>query len=70
MTIESTKDQQRVVDLAVASGAYHDSGEVIDATLSMLYDDIEDGVISDARRSEPSVGLEEVEAELRKRGKL
>jgi len=49
MTIELTDEQKRMVDLAVASGAYHSSDEVIGTALAMLYEDIEDGIISDAR---------------------
>jgi len=40
MTIELTKEQERMVDLAVASGAYRNSDEVIGAALAMLYEDI------------------------------
>jgi Arc/MetJ-type ribon-helix-helix transcriptional regulator len=53
MTIELTDEQKRMVDLAVASGAYHDPEEVIGTALAMLYEDIEDGIISDARAGEP-----------------
>jgi Arc/MetJ-type ribon-helix-helix transcriptional regulator len=31
MTIELTSEQQRVIDLAIKSGAYRDSDEVVDA---------------------------------------
>jgi len=58
-----------MVDLAVASGAYHSSDEVIGAALAMLFEDIEDGIVSDARSGEPRFSLEEVEAELRALGK-
>jgi Arc/MetJ-type ribon-helix-helix transcriptional regulator len=70
MTIELTKEQQRMVDLAVASGAYRSSDEVVGAALAMLYEDIEDGVVSDARAGEPRFTLDEVEAELRALGKI
>ena len=70
MTIELTTDQERMVDLAVASGAYRSSDEVIEAALAMLYEDIEDGVVSDARAGEPRFSLDEVEAELRALGKI
>jgi Arc/MetJ-type ribon-helix-helix transcriptional regulator len=70
MTIELTKEQERMVDLAVASGAYRSSDEVIEAALAMLYEDIEDGVVSDARAGEPRFSLDEVEAELRALGKI
>jgi Arc/MetJ-type ribon-helix-helix transcriptional regulator len=70
MTIELTKEQQRMVDLAVASGTFHNPYEVIRAALAMLYEDIEDGIISDARAGEPRFSLDEVEAELRALGKI
>jgi Arc/MetJ-type ribon-helix-helix transcriptional regulator len=63
-------EQQRVIDLAIQSGAFHDSKEVISTALSMLAEDIEDGAVSEARRSEPRSSLAEVEAELRALGKL
>jgi len=64
MTIELKPEQQRV-DLAIQSGAYHDTDEVIATALSMLAEDIEDGVVSEARRNEQRFTLAEVEAELR-----
>ena len=70
MTIELTKEQERMVDLAVASGAYRNSDEVIDAALAMIYEDIEDGVVSEARVGEPRFSLDEVEPELRALGKI
>ena len=70
MTIELTDEQKRMIDLAVASGAYHDPDEVIGTALAMLYEDIEDGIISDARAGEPRFSLDEVEAELRSLGKI
>ena len=70
MTIELTNEQQRMVDLAVASGAYHNPDEVIATALAMLYEDIEDGIVSEARASEPRFSLDEVEAELRSLGKI
>ena len=45
MTIELTDQQKRMVDLAVSSGAYHSSDEVIGTALTMLCEDIEDGII-------------------------
>ena len=51
-------------------GAYHDPDEVIGTALAMLYEDIEDGIISDARATEPRFSLDEVEAELRALGKI
>ena len=35
MTIELTKEQERTFDLAVASGAYRNFDEVIDAAIAM-----------------------------------
>jgi hypothetical protein len=59
-----------MVDLAVASGGYHDPGEVIGTALTMLYEDIEDGIVSDSRATEARFTLDEVEAELRALGKI
>lgn len=70
MTIELNAQQQRLVDLAIRSGAYHNPDEVIDTALSMLAEDIEDGMVSDARSQEPRSTLAEAEAELRALGKL
>lgn len=70
MTIELTAEQERMIDLAVHSGAYHDSEEVISTALAMLAEDIEDGAVSEARSAEPRFSLDEVEAELRSIGKL
>ncbi|MGD0015234.1 MAG: hypothetical protein ABSD56_12565 [Bryobacteraceae bacterium] len=53
MTIELKPEQQHVIDLAIQSGAYHDSDEVIATALSMLAEDIEDGAVSEARSHEP-----------------
>jgi len=49
---------------------YHNSGEVIGTALTMLHEDIEDGIISDARAGELRFSLDEVEAELRALGKI
>ncbi len=54
MAIELTDEQKRMIDLAVAS----------------VYEDIEDGIISDARAGEPRFSLDEVEAELGSLGKI
>jgi Arc/MetJ-type ribon-helix-helix transcriptional regulator len=70
MTIELTDEQKRIIDLAVASGAYRDPHEVIRTALAMLCEDIEDGIVSDARAGEPRFSLDEVEAELRALGKI
>lgn len=70
MTIELTTVQQRMIDLAIASDAYHNSDEAIGAALALLYEDIEDGIISDARAEEPRFSMDEVEAELRALGKI
>ena len=70
MTIELKPEQQRMIDAAIRSGAYHNSDEVIATALEMLTEDIEDGAISEARSHEPRSTLDEVEAELRALGKL
>jgi Arc/MetJ-type ribon-helix-helix transcriptional regulator len=70
MTIELTDEQKRIVELAVASGAYESPDEVIRTALALLYEDIEDGIIADARDKEPRFSLAEVEAELRALGKI
>jgi Arc/MetJ-type ribon-helix-helix transcriptional regulator len=70
MVIDLKPEQQRVIDLAIQSGAYHDSDEVIATALSMLAEDIEDGAVSEARRHEQRFTLAEVEEELRALGKL
>jgi len=70
MTIELSPEQQRMIDLAIQSGAYRDSDEVVAIALSMLAEDIEDGAVSEARANEPRTTLAEVEAELRALGKL
>jgi Arc/MetJ-type ribon-helix-helix transcriptional regulator len=70
MTIELKPEQQRVIDSAIRSGAYHSSDEVIATALAMLAEDIEDGAVSEARKHEPRSTLDDVEAELRALGKL
>ncbi len=70
MVINLKPEQQRVIDLAIQSGAYRSPNEVIDTALSMLAEDIEDGSVSEARSHEPRFTLAEVEAELRALGKL
>ena len=65
MTIDLKPEQQRVIDLAIQSGAYHDSDEVIATALSMLAEDIEDGAVSEARSDEQRFTLAGVEEELR-----
>jgi Arc/MetJ-type ribon-helix-helix transcriptional regulator len=37
MAIEVTKEQQQVIDLAIASGAFQSPGEVIETALAMLF---------------------------------
>jgi Arc/MetJ-type ribon-helix-helix transcriptional regulator len=64
MTIELGPEQQRVVDLAIRSGAYRSSHEVIATALSLLAEEIEDGAVAEARENEPQSTLAEVEAEL------
>ena len=70
VVIDLEPEQQRVVDLAIQSGAFHNSNEVIATALSMLAEEIEDGAVSEARSHEPRFTLAEVEAELRALGKL
>jgi Arc/MetJ-type ribon-helix-helix transcriptional regulator len=70
MVIDLKPDQQRVIDLAIQSGAYRNPDEVIATALSMLAEDIEDGSVSEARSHEPRFTLAEVEAELRALGKV
>jgi Arc/MetJ-type ribon-helix-helix transcriptional regulator len=70
MTIELKPEQERMIDLAIQSGAYHNSDEVIATALSMLAEDIEDGAVSEARSNESRSTLAEVEAELRELGKV
>ena len=70
MVIDLKPEQQRMIDLAIQSGAFHNSNEVIVTALAMLAEDIEDGAVSEARSREPRFTLAEVEAELRALGKL
>jgi Arc/MetJ-type ribon-helix-helix transcriptional regulator len=70
MAIEITKEQQRMIDLAIASGAFRSPDDLIGTALAMLFEEIEDGIISDARGGEPRFTLDEVEAELRALGKI
>ena len=70
MAIEITKEQQRMIDIAIASGAFRSPDDVIGTALAMLFDDIEDRIIADARENEPRFTLDEVEAELRALGKI
>ncbi|HEV2234922.1 MAG TPA: hypothetical protein VGV68_16155 [Terriglobia bacterium] len=70
MTIELKPEQLRVIDLAIQSGAYHDSDEVMATALSMLAEDIEDGAVPETRTHESRSTLAEVEAELRALGKV
>jgi Arc/MetJ-type ribon-helix-helix transcriptional regulator len=70
MVIDLKPEQQRMIDLAIQSGAFHNSNGVIVTALAMLAEDIEDGAVSEARSREPRFTLAEVEAELRALGKL
>ena len=36
MTIELKPEHQKVIDLAIQSGVYHDSGEVLDQALEII----------------------------------
>jgi Arc/MetJ-type ribon-helix-helix transcriptional regulator len=65
MLVDLEPEQQRVIDLAIQSGAFHNTNEVIATALSMLAEDIEDGIVSEAQSHEPRFALAEVEAELR-----
>jgi Arc/MetJ-type ribon-helix-helix transcriptional regulator len=67
MAIEITKEQQRMIDLAVASGAFRSPDEVIGTALAMLFEELEDGIVS---QNEPRFTLDQVEAELRALGKI
>ncbi len=70
MTIELNDQQRRMIDLAMASGAYRTSSDVINTALAMLSEDIEDWAISEARAAEPRFTIDQVEAELRALGKI
>jgi Arc/MetJ-type ribon-helix-helix transcriptional regulator len=70
VTIELKPEHQRMVDLAIQSGVYRNSDEVIAKALSMLSEDIEDEAIAEQRVQEARFTLEDVEAELRALGKL
>jgi Arc/MetJ-type ribon-helix-helix transcriptional regulator len=70
MVIDLEPEQQHVIELAIQSGAFRDSKEVIAAALSILAEDIEDGAVSESRSQETRFTLAEVEAELRALGKL
>jgi Arc/MetJ-type ribon-helix-helix transcriptional regulator len=41
MTIDLKPEQERVIDLAVRSGAYHDLGEVVDQALETIRKELE-----------------------------
>jgi Arc/MetJ-type ribon-helix-helix transcriptional regulator len=69
MAMEITKEQQRMIDLAIASGAFRTPDDVIGTALAMLFKEIEDGIVSEARRDEPRFTLDDVEAELGTPGK-
>jgi Arc/MetJ-type ribon-helix-helix transcriptional regulator len=62
MVIDLEPGQQRVIGLAIQSGAFHNSNEVIATALAMLAEDIEDGAVSETRRHEPRFTLAEVDA--------
>ncbi len=70
MTIELKPEDQRIVDLAIQSGAYHTAGDVIGSALSMIAEDLEDGAKAEERKHEPRFPLAEVEEELRALGML
>ena len=64
MTIEITQEQQRMIDLAITSGAFRNPNDVVATALAMLFEEIEDGIVSQARSHEPRFSLDEAEAEL------
>jgi len=70
MAIEITNEQQRMIDLAIASGAFRSPDDVIGTALAMLFEDFEDGIVSQVRQDEPRFSLDEVEVELRALGKI
>ncbi len=47
MTIDLKPEQQRVIDLAVRSGAYHDAGQVLDQAFEIIREqlDLEDWML-------------------------
>ena len=49
MTIDLKPEQQRVIDLAVRSGAYQDAGEVLDQAFEIIREqlELEDWMISE-----------------------
>ena len=63
MTIDLKPEQQRMIDQAIQSGAFHNPEEVISTALAMLAEDIEDGAIAAARRGESEIPYEEYRAE-------
>jgi len=64
MGIDPTPEQQRVVDLAIQSGAFQDSDEVIAAALSLLAEELAT-VCAPSRTMTPSKAVDNVR-ELRK----
>ena len=62
MAFELRPEHQRMIDLAIRSGAYRN--------YAMLVEDVEDGAISKARSAERRYTLAEVEEELRALGKV
>jgi hypothetical protein len=59
MVIDLEPEQQHVIELAIQSGAFRDSKEVIAAALSILAEDIEDGAVSESRSQETRFTLAE-----------
>ena len=49
MTIDLKPEQQRVIDLAVRSGAYRDSGEVLDQAFAIIREqlDLDDWMLTE-----------------------
>jgi len=56
MTIDLKPEQQRVIDLAVQSGAYLDPGEVLDQAFEIIREqlDLEDWMLANASKWPPT----------------
>ncbi len=69
MTIELKPEQQRVIDLAVRSGAYQNAGEVLDQALEIIREqlDLEDWMLVQRKEVAAQIATGFAQAE---RGKL
>ncbi len=65
MTIELTREHERLIENVIHSGAYHNAKDVISAALEALAEDLDDVAVTKAREHEPRVSLEAVQAERR-----